>query len=89
MKANYKKREKINERKDLITNTIKIFLLALRHSEGFGKNKLLRVLYEYTQLQNEANFNNDEMLIVDRELEKVLGKEVIDSIGREPFEINN
>ena len=87
MKANYKAREQRQKMIDLTANNFKIFLYALHRSEGFGENRLLRVIEECLEVANMTHYNNDDMLIIDRVLEQVLGKDEVTAIGREPLDI--
>ena len=86
MKANYKAREERQKLIDLTANNFKIFLYALHRSEGFGENRLLRVIEECLEVAKLTNYNNEDMLVIDRVLGKVLGEEEIKSIGLEPCE---
>lgn len=69
---------------------LKQFLYALHKSEGFGQNRLLRVLMEWAEVYKEANDPknnaNDEMLMIDRVLDKVVpSRYITKSVGREPL----
>ena len=69
---------------------LKQFLYALHKSEGFGQNRLLRVLMEWAEVYKEVNDpkndSNDEMLMIDSVLDKVVpSRYITKSIGREPL----
>lgn len=87
MKSNYKAREHKKRMVDLSVNNLKIFLLALMRSEGFGERRLIRVLYEFCELANESKYDNDEMLMIDSIIEKVIGKQMMENIGYEEMEL--
>ena len=89
MKSNYKNRVKKAASLKHTKSDLKLFLLALIRSEGFGEKRLMRVLYEFCELMEETNYNSDEMMIVDSVVEKVLGKDVMKCIGYEPFITKN
>lgn len=54
---------------------LKQFLFALHKSEGFGENRLLRVLIEWSEVyqyvNDPKNNANDEMMMIDRILDQV------------------
>ena len=66
---------------------LKQLLYAIHKSEGFGEQRLLRVLYEWAEtsefVRNPKNNENDEMLMIDRVLDKVIPNTVMTSIGYE------
>lgn len=69
---------------------LKQFLYALHKSEGFGQNRLLRVLMEWAEIYKEVNDpkndSNDEMLMIDRVLDEVVpSRYITKSVGREPL----
>lgn len=69
---------------------LKQFLYALHKSEGFGQNRLLRVLMEWAEVYKEVNDPknnaNDEMLMIDRVLDQVVpSRYITKSVGREPL----
>lgn len=69
---------------------LKQFLYALHKSEGFGQNRLLRVLMEWAEVYKEVNDpkndSNDEMLMIDRVLDEVVpSRYITKSVGREPL----
>lgn len=87
--------ERARERDKTINQTrqiLKQFLYALHKSEGYGETRLLRTLYEwadtYEYVNNPKNNSNDEMLMIDNVLEKVIGKYTVLNIGREPINRN-
>lgn len=68
---------------------IKQFLYALHKSEGFGEQRLMRVLLEWTEVykfvNDPKNNKNDEMLMIDSVLNKVIPPRFVSSIGYEKF----
>lgn len=66
---------------------LKQFLYALHVSEGFGERRLVRVVYEWSQVyehvNNPKNNENDEMLMIDKVLDNILPKPILSSIGYE------
>lgn len=64
-------------------------LVSIRRSEGFGKDRLTRVLYEWVQLATEIHADKDEMFIVDEIIKEVMGDDVIKGIGETEMHINN
>lgn len=66
---------------------LKQFLYALHVSEGFGEQRLLRVLIEwsevYKQVNDPRNNDNDEMLMIDRVLDTTLPKRMMSAIEYE------
>ncbi len=68
---------------------LKQFLYALHVSEGFGEQRLIRVLDEWAEVyefvKDHRNNENDEMLMIDRVLDRVLPKTVMTSVGYEKF----
>ena len=66
---------------------VKQFLYALMKSEGFGEQRLMRVLQEWAEtyefVNDHRNDENSEMLMIDRILDSVLPKTVMSSIGYE------
>ncbi len=69
---------------------LKQFLYALHTSEGFGERRLTRVLIEWSEtykaVMNSEVGEMNEMLMIDRALDKVCPSHIItNSIGREPF----
>ena len=69
---------------------LKQFLYALHKSEGFGQNRLLRVLMEWAEVYKEVNDpkndSNDEMLMIDRVLDEVVpSRYITKSVGHEPL----
>lgn len=69
---------------------LKQFLYALHKSEGFGQNRLLRVLMEWAEVYKEVNDpkndSNDEMLMIDKVLDQVVpSRYITKSVGREPL----
>lgn len=84
--------ERARERDKNINHTrqiLKQFLYALHKSEGYGEIRLLRCLCEwadtYEYVNDPKNNLNDEMLMIDSVLEKVIGKYTVLSIGRDPI----
>lgn len=75
------------KRADWTRRILKQFLYALHTSEGFGEMRLLRVLLEwsevYKKVNDPRNNMNDEMLMIDSVLEKVLPEIGMASVGRE------
>lgn len=71
---------------------VKQFLFALMKSEGFGEQRLMRVLCEwadtYEFVNDPKNDANDEMLMIDRILDTVLPKTVMTAVGYEKL-LNN
>ena len=72
---------------DKTRRLLKQFLYALHISEGFGERRLIRVVYEWSQVyehvKDPKNNENDEMLMIDRVLDNVLPRTVLSSIGYE------
>lgn len=69
---------------------LKQFLFALHRSEGFGQNRLLRVLMEWAEVYKEVNDpkndSSDEMMMIDAVLDKVVpSRYITKSVGREPL----
>lgn len=69
---------------------LKQFLYALHKSEGFGERRLMRVLYEwsevYAEVNDPKNNDNDEMLIIDAMLDTVVpSRYLTKAVGREPL----
>lgn len=66
---------------------LKQFLYALHVSEGFGEQRLIRVLDEwadvYEIVKDPKNDENTEMLMIDRILDKVLPKTVMSAVEYE------
>ena len=66
---------------------LKQFLYALHVSEGFGEQRLIRVLDEWANVYNVVkdpkNNENDEMLMIDRVLDTKIPRTVMTSIGYE------
>ncbi len=85
------KNKKAIERANDIEKTrrlLKQFLYALHLSEGFGEKRLLRVLLEwsnvYSCVNDPKNNANDEMLLLDDVLDKVVPSKLITkSVGEE------
>lgn len=80
--------KKARERAERIEWTRKIlkqFLYALHKSEGFGEQRLLRVLVEWSEVykfvNDSKNGGNDEMLMIDELLDKVIPSRFISAIG--------
>lgn len=72
---------------DHTRRVLKQLLYALHKSEGYGEQRLLRVLYEWGEtnefVRNPKNNENDEMLMIDRVLDKVIPKTVMSAVGYE------
>ena len=72
---------------DKTRRLIKQFLYALYKSEGFGEQRLIRVLYAWCETQDVVkdpkNDENDEMLMIDRVLDRVLPPTIMSTIGYE------
>ena len=72
---------------DKTRRLLKQFLYALHISEGFGERRLVRVVYEWSQVyeyvKDPKNNENDEMLMIDRVLDNVLPRTILSSIGYE------
>lgn len=83
MKSNYKMAQQRKFATDLTRANLKLFLVALMRSEGFGKDRLYRVLYEFCSLVANESYETDEMLMVDKIIESKMGKDFILNIGRE------
>ena len=66
---------------------VKQFLYALVKSEGYGEQRLMRVLKEwadtYEFVNDPKNDENTEMLMIDRVLDSVLPKTVMSAVGYE------
>lgn len=75
------------ERVEMTRQLLKQFLYALHVSEDYGENRLLRVLVTwsevYKKVKDPKNDENDEMLMIDRVLDKVIGPRYVKCIGRE------
>ena len=71
----------------LTRRIIKQLLYALHVSEGFGEQRLMRVLYEWTEVykfvNDPKNDLNSEMLLIDKLLDSVLPERVMSSVGYE------
>jgi hypothetical protein len=82
-----KQMEERARRIDETRRLLKQFLYALYKSEGFGEQRLIRVLDEwadvYEFVKNPKNDENTEMLMIDRVLDTVLPKTVMSPIGYE------
>lgn len=83
-------RKQMEERARRIDETrrlLKQFLYALHVSEGFGEQRLVRVLNEwadvYEFVKDPKNNENDEMLMIDRVLDTKLSRTVMTSVGYE------
>ena len=83
-------KKRMEERAREIEHTrrvLKQLLYALHVSEGFGEQRLIRVLYEWCEtnefVRNPKNNENDEMLMIDRVLDKVLPKSVMSAVDYE------
>lgn len=72
---------------DFTRRLLKQFLYALHVSEGFGEGRLLSVLITwskvYQKVNDPKNDANDEMLMIDSVLSKVLPDIGMKSIGHE------
>ena len=72
---------------DKARRLLKQLLYALHVSEGFGEQRLIRVLAEWVEVQNfvkdPKNNENDEMLMIDRVLNTVLPETILSYIGYE------
>lgn len=73
------------ERLKAIISTVKQMLIAIRNSENFGEQRLIRILKEWVEINSIASKDKDEMLIIDDIISKVLGTEILENIGREEF----
>ena len=66
---------------------LKQFLYALHKSEGYGEERLTRVLVEWAEtyeiVKDPKNNENDEMLMIDRVLDRILPPRVMDAVGYE------
>lgn len=82
-----KQMEERARRIDETRRLLKQFLYALHKSEGFGEQRLIRVVDEwadvYEFVKNPKNDENTEMLMIDRVLDTVLPKTVMSPIGYE------
>ena len=74
---------------ELTRRLLKQFLYALHKSEGYGEQRLLRVLLEWSKIykyvNDPRNNESDEMLMIDRVLNNVMPPRIISSIGYEKF----
>lgn len=72
---------------DKTRRLLKQFLYALHKSEGYGEQRLLRVLVEWAEVykfvKDPKNNDNDEMLMIDRVLDQVLTKTIMSAVGYE------
>ena len=68
---------------------LKQVLYALHKSEGFGEQRLVRVLLEWCEVykfvNDPKNNANDEMLMIDGVLDSVMPPRFVASIGYEKF----
>lgn len=87
MKSNYKAKISQNERIEIVRNNLKMLLYALSRSEGFGEKRLLRVMHEFCEVVNNIK-SSDDLMVIDIELEKILGKETMQNIGYELLKDN-
>lgn len=66
---------------------VKQFLYALMKSEGYGEQRLMRVLTEWAEtyefVNDPKNDENSEILMIDRVLDNVLPKTVMSVVGYE------
>lgn len=66
---------------------LKQLLYALHRSEGYGEQRLVRVLDEwadvYKIVNDPKNDSNDEMLMIDRVLDNVIPETVMSAVGYE------
>lgn len=89
---NYKKEQRRKaEEIEKTRYILKQLLYALHVSEGFGENRLLRVLLEWAETQKivqSANKSeaNDALLMIDSVLNKVLPSQFVEkTLGKEPL----
>lgn len=72
---------------DKARRLLKQLLYALHVSEGFGEQRLIRVLAEWVEVQNfvkdPKNNENDEMLMIDRVLNTALPETILSYVGYE------
>lgn len=80
----------MEERARKINHTRKIvkqFLYVLHKSEGFGEQRLMRVLAEWCEtydfVNDHRNDENTEILMIDRVLDTVLPETVMTAVGYE------
>lgn len=82
-----KQAEERAKRTEWTRKLLKQFLYALHKSEGFGEQRLLRVLVEWSEtyevVNDPKNNANDEMLMIDDLLDKVIPSRFMSSIGYE------
>jgi hypothetical protein len=66
---------------------VKQFLYALVKSEGYGEQRLMRVLKVWSEtydfVNDHRNDENTEMLMIDRVLDTALPKTVMSAVGYE------
>lgn len=72
---------------DKTRRLLKQFLYALHVSEGYGEQRLVRVLAEWSEVykfvNDPKNNANDEMLMIDRVLDTIIPKTVMSAVGYE------
>lgn len=82
-----KEAKKRAERIEWTRKLLKQFLYALHKSEGYGEQRLLRVLVEWSEVyefvNDPKNNENDEMLLIDSVLDRVIPSRFVTAIGRE------
>lgn len=86
-----KERKRKAEEVEKTRYILKQLLYALHVSEGFGENRLLRVLVEWAETQKlvqdmNKSEANDAMLMIESVLDKVLQSQFVEkTLGREPL----
>lgn len=84
-----KQAEERAKKTDWTRKLLKQFLYALHKSEGFGEQRLIRVLVEWAEtyefVNDPRNNANDEMIMIDGLLDKVIPQRFMSSIGYEKF----
>lgn len=72
---------------DMTRRLLKQFLYALYKSEGYGEQRLMRVLMTWAEtykiVKDPKNDENSEMLMIDRVLDTVIPKTVMSAVGYE------
>lgn len=83
MKARVNENILFNERQRAIVVTIKQMLVAIRKSENFGEDRLMRVLQEWVELDKTTYADEDTLFLIDDVISKILGKDILKVIGKE------
>ena len=76
------------EDRELVRRVLKQLLFALHKSEGFSTMRLMRVVLEWTEVQEFVNSGSkedqsDKLIEIDRILDELLPSKFVSAIGRE------